>query len=148
MTSVASADIYALSAAMRESARSSDVTTQEVLVNSANFIKSEMESLVPVDTGKLRQSIAVRVMTDRVVIGPDTHYALYVEFGTGPHVILAKPGKVLAFKMNGQSVFVKKVNHPGTKAQPYVRPAFESWADTLGELVADANIKRLEKAYR
>lgn len=148
MSTVASADIYKLSEAMREAAGDTEITTQNVLLNSANYIKAEMESKAPVDTGRLRQSIVVKVFQDRVEIGPHTEYAAYVEFGTKPHVIEAKPGKTLVFVMHGQKVFAKKVNHPGTKAQPYVRPAFEEWVDTLGALVAEANVKRLEKAYR
>jgi len=38
-------------------------------------------------------------------------------------------------------VFATKVNHPGTKAQPYVRPAFDAWVDSLGTMAAEANVK-------
>lgn len=143
MTSIASADINALANALRDSAGQADVTTQNVLVNSANYLKGEMEARVPVRTGRLRQSIQVRVHGEKVIIGPDTEYAAFVEFGTKPHVIRAKNAKALAFKMGGQTVIVRKVNHPGTKAKPYVRPAFEAWVDTLGGLVAEAHVKRL-----
>jgi len=148
MSSVASADIYRLAEAMRESAGGAEITTQNVLVHSANYIKSDMEARAPVRTGRLRQSIEIKVATNKVIIGPNTEYAAYVEFGTKPHVILPKNKKVLVFNMGGQKVFASKVNHPGTKAQPYVRPAFEAWVDTLGALVAEANIKRLEEAYK
>lgn len=145
MTSVGSADIYKLADAMRQSAQNSETTTQSVLVQSANYIKSDMESRVPVRTGRLKQSIAIKVETDRVIIGPNTEYAAYVEFGTKPHVIEAKKGKALAFMGPNGRVFVKKVNHPGTRPHPYVRPAFEDWVDTLGALAAQANVQELEK---
>jgi HK97 gp10 family phage protein len=148
MSSVASADIHRLASALRESAGDSEITTHNVLVHSANYIKADMEARVPVRTGRLRQSIEVKVFTDRVVIGPDTEYAAYVEFGTKPHVIRPRNKKALSFYVGGQRIVVTKVNHPGTKAQPYVRPAFEAWVDTLGTLVAEANVKRLEEAYR
>ena len=147
MSGVASADITRLAEAMRESAKDSDITTQNVLIHSANYIKADMEARVPVRTGTLRQSIEVKVSHDKVVIGPNTDYAAYVEFGTKPHTIYPKNKKALVFVVNGNKVFAKKVNHPGTKAQPYVRPAFEAWVDTLGALVAEANIQRLERAY-
>ena len=146
MTAVASADISKLADALRESAGDADITTQNVLVHSSNYLKAEMEARVPVRTGKLKQSIEVRVEENRVIIGPDTDYAAFVEFGTRPHVIEAKNKKALAFKVNGQTVIVKKVNHPGTRAQPYVRPAFDAWVDTLGGLVAEANVQRFERA--
>lgn len=146
MTSIGSADIYALSAALQESAGGAEVNTQNVLLHSANYLKSDMEARVPVRTGRLRQSIQVRVHGHQIVVGPDTEYAAFVEFGTKPHVIRAKPGKkALAFKVAGQTVIVKSVNHPGTKPNPFVRPAFEDWVDTLGGLVAEAHIKRFNQ---
>lgn len=146
MTAVASADIYQLADALRQSSENSEVNTQEVLVRSATYIKQDMESRAPVDTGKLRQSISIQVDSKRVIIGPHTDYAGYVEFGTKPHVIRAKNKKSLMFIAGGKKVFVKKVNHPGTKAQPYVRPAFEDWVDSLGALAAEANVREIERA--
>ena len=145
MTSVASADIARLAEALRTSGKQADVTTMDVLVNSSNYLKAEMEARVPVRTGRLRQSIAVRQTSESVTVGPNTEYAGFVEFGTKPHIILPKKGKALAFMVGGQAVVVKKVNHPGTRAQPYVRPAFESWVDTLGGLVAEAQVEALVK---
>lgn len=145
MSSVASADINKLADALRDSADAAPETTQDVLVSAANYIKADMESRVPVRTGRLKQSIQIKVLNDKVVIGPNTEYAAYVEFGTKPHVIEAKPGNTLSWMGPGGRQFAKKVNHPGTKAQPYVRPAFEDWVDTLGALAAQANIERLKR---
>jgi HK97 gp10 family phage protein len=152
MGAVGQADISRLADALRQTANDSQITTQQVLVQSANQILAEMESRVPVDTGRLRNSLQIRVDTDRVTIGPNENiadYGGYVEFGTKPHVIRPKtPGGVLVFKMNGTTVFAKKVNHPGTKAQPFVRPAFEAWVDSLGTMAAEANIKVLKDGAR
>lgn len=146
MSSIGSADITSLAEALRESAGASEVTTENVLLNSANYLKADMESLAAVDTGRMRQSIAVRKQGQDIVIGPNTEYAGYVEFGTKPHVIEPKPGKkALAFKMGGNTVIVRRVKHPGTKAQPFVRPAFEAWVDTLGGLVAEAHVQRFSQ---
>ena len=140
-TPIASADITKLANALRQSGQQADATSMDVLVNSANYMKGEMEARVPVRTGRLRQSIQIRVRGDKVYIGPETEYDAFIEFGTRPHEIRAKKGKALAFKSGGQTVIVKKVNHPGTKAQPYVRPAFEAWRSRLGEDVAKASVK-------
>lgn len=148
MSSVASADLDRLTEALRQSAGGARVTTQEVVMNTANYIKAEMEVRVPVDTGRLRQSIEIKVVGDKIIIGPNTEYDEAVEFGTRPHEIRPKNKKALAFRVGGQMVVVKKVNHPGTRAQPFVRPAFEAWVDTLGALVAEANVKRIEDNYR
>lgn len=148
MSSVASADIEALTQALQEASHNAEVTTQGVLVNAANYIKAEMEQRVPVRTGKLRQSIAIKVENEKVTIGPNTEYDEFVEFGTRPHKITAKNKKALSFTVGGTKVVVKSVNHPGTRAKPYVRPAFEAWVDTLGQLAAEANIKRIEQGLK
>jgi hypothetical protein len=83
------------------------------------------------------------------ILSANKVYAGDVEFGTLPHVIKAKPGGVLVFQAQAGSdiksrralfrnkktgklqkskskntlIFTKSVNHPGTKAQPYLRPA-------------------------
>lgn len=144
MTAEASADIYKLAGALRESAQDAAVTTQSVLVQSAQYIKQDMETRVPVRTGRLKQSIAIKVEGDSVIIGPNTDYAAYVEFGTKPHEIRPRNAKALAWRGPNGMVYAKVVHHPGTRPHPYVRPAFNDWVDTLGALAAAANIKKLE----
>lgn len=148
MSSLATADLDRLAEALRESAQGAQVTTNQVVINTANYIKAEMEARVPVDTGRLRQSIQIRVIGNKIIIGPDTEYDEAVEFGTGPHEIRPKSKKALAFKVGGRMVIVAKVNHPGTRAQPFVRPAFNAWVDTLGELAAEANVQKIKDAYQ
>jgi hypothetical protein len=46
---------------------------------------------------------------------------LFVEVGTRPHVIEPRDKKALAWP--GGKHPVKKVHHPGTQAQPHLRPA-------------------------
>jgi HK97 gp10 family phage protein len=145
MGAVGQADISQLAQALNETAKMSGFTTQQVLIQSANHILAEMEARVPVKTGKLRGSLGIRVHTDSVIIGPNENiapYAGYVEFGTKPHEIRPKTrGGVLVFYINGKKIVTRKVNHPGTQPQPYVRPAFEAWVDSLGTMAAEANIK-------
>jgi HK97 gp10 family phage protein len=146
MTSLASADVSRLAEALRETAQESGVTTHQVLIQSANQILAEMEAKVPVKTGALRRSLGIRVGTDRVTIGPDASipYAGFVEHGTGPHEIRPRNKKVLKFTVHGKVVFARVVHHPGTQAQPYVRPAFQAWVDSLGTMAAEANVKVLK----
>jgi len=144
VTTVASADITRLANAMRESAHDANITTQQVMIESANYLLSEMQARVPVDTGELRSSLTVKVEQNRVLVGPTAAYAPYVEFGTKPHEIKPKnAGGVLVFNVGGRKVFAKKVNHPGTKAQPFVRPAYEAWVGSVAPLVGKANVKNL-----
>lgn len=147
MSTVASADVTRLAEALRRTAQQSGITTHQVLVQASNQILAEMQVRVPVKTGRLRGSLGIKVMSDKVIIGPNVNqapYAPYVEFGTKPHDIKPKKaGGVLVFTMNGQKVFARKVHHPGTRAQPFVVPAFEAWVDSLGTMAAEANVKIL-----
>jgi hypothetical protein len=77
-----------------------------------------MKPRVPYRTGNLRGSIRRRNATAKkaVVVG---HYsAFFIDAGVVPHTITAK-GRGLSFKVDGRSVFAKKVNHRGFKARPF-----------------------------
>lgn len=143
MTSVGSADVRKLAEALRRSGHDAQATTQRVLIESANYLLTEMEVRVPVDTGDLRRSLGVRVEGDRVLVGPTAPYAPYVEFGTAPHEIRPKTKQALKFRVNGKWVYARVVHHPGTKAQPFVRPAFGAWADSLGQAIGEANVDNI-----
>ena len=95
------------------------------LDDTADAMSLEAQRIVPVDTGRLRASINVKRDYLVKVIGTNVEYATDVEFGTGPHEIVAKNKKVLADKKKG-IIFGKRVKHTGTKPQPYMRPAFEN----------------------
>ena len=150
MTSAASADLVKLAQAFEDAGQ--NISLDEVLQSAASFILAEMESRCPVDTGHLRRSLGIRVIGDRVIIGPDPEladYGAYVEFGTRPHEIRPKEqGGVLAFRANGRMVYARVVQHPGTKAQPFVRESFDAWVDRLGEMAAEAGIEEIMKGMR
>jgi hypothetical protein len=62
-------------------------------------------------------------MEDNVaLVGTVIEYGPDIEWGTGPHIIRAKNAKVLT---DGKSFFGKEVNHPGTTAQPFMRPSID-----------------------
>lgn len=53
--------------------------------------------------------------------------AIYVLNGTRPHRISPRrPGGVLRFTVGGRVVYAKYVNHPGTKAQPFLQEALRA----------------------
>lgn len=98
-----------------------------------------------VNFGFLRSSIRVSFASDRlgstIDINPQqrktpygslvaaANYAPHIEFGTRPHIIQVRNAKVLAgyllkpgAKKYGWMYFGKKVNHPGTRANPFFYP--------------------------
>lgn len=82
-------------------------------------------------SGTLRSSLEARLVGQgssmEVQVGSwKVDYARYVEFGTKPHEIRPKnPDGVLVFKVGGKTVRAKVVHHPGTVAQPFIRPSLD-----------------------
>lgn len=48
---------------------------------------------------------------------------VFVHNGTRPHVILPRRGKYLVFEVGGRTVYARRVNHPGNKADPFLTRA-------------------------
>jgi hypothetical protein len=93
----------------------------------ADDIADDAGRLAPVGhTGRL--STTIRVHRDGIYtrrIHAHAPYAAYVELRTRPHVIRARRARALRWVAAGGSVhWARKVRHPGTSAQPYLRPAF------------------------
>jgi HK97 gp10 family phage protein len=90
-------------------------------------VQNEARRRAPVDTGRLRSSIVSRTegggRSLGYVVGSNVNYAAAVEYGTAPHVI--KPKYKRALYWPGAAHPVAQVNHPGTRAQPFLRPAIE-----------------------
>jgi hypothetical protein len=91
----------------------------------ALLIEGGLAKECPVDNGYLRNSIKAEIVDGKIAISM-ADYGIFVEYGTAPHVIEAKPGNTLHWKANGKDMFAKKVNHPGTMANPFIRRTFFS----------------------
>lgn len=78
--------------------------------------------------GHMRSSIRWEVGRDAggwyVDVICDADEALYVELGTAPHTIRSTGPWPLRNARTGQ-VFGPEVHHPGTEAQPFLRPALD-----------------------
>lgn len=97
-------------------------------------IANEAKTIAPYKTGNLKRDIKVISYSHKKVVVGNTKlapYAKFVHYGTKPHIIKVKKAKALANKKSGV-VFGKKVNHPGTKANPYLKNAFENYIRSEG----------------
>ncbi len=141
--------------ALRKLSGETEKQLKDVTKTALQNIRSTAARTVPVDTGRLRSSLETKLLLGGLGGSVETRvdYASDVEFGTKPHKIEAKNGKALRFvaqagsrltdkkalfvssktgrlittKANARAIFVKSVNHPGTKAKPFLRPAFKQW---------------------
>ena len=107
---------------------------QKVLVNSGFNIEARAKRNISnngsVKTGHLRRGITTNVGNMEVTVHTSNiKYARLVEEGTRPHTIRAKNKKALYWE--GASHPVKSVRHPGSKAKPYLIPAFEKEKEVL-----------------
>lgn len=100
-------------------------------------VKLKAQELVGKKSHDLERSIVTRpvmIGTDPAVLvgvfsGRALKYVWIHHNGSKPHKIEAAPGKVLRFEIDGQVVFAKSVNHPGTKPNPFLKDALEVAVD-------------------
>ncbi|GAA4082704.1 HK97 gp10 family phage protein [Actinomadura miaoliensis] len=83
----------------------------------AEMVAEDARRFVPIDSGELQSTIQAR--GNRVYVGTD--YWHIVEFGSRPHTIYPRAKKALYWR--GAAHPVHRVRHPGTPAQPFMRPA-------------------------
>ncbi len=81
-------------------------------------------------TGRLARSLYVREIPHGRIIGHNLEHAphaLFVHWGTKPHVIERKHKKALRWPSGGDFAFAKRVNHPGYKGDAWlIRAADEA----------------------
>ena len=106
----------------------------------ARRLQNELILAAPVSGGRLIPSITV-IPTEKGVVITMAEHGMFVEFGTPPHVIKAKDGKVLHWhKTKGRTqhshphskamaedaVFAKEVKHPGSRPNPFIRNTIQN----------------------
>lgn len=85
-------------------------------------IKNDAQRMVPIKSGHLHDHIYHEVNRGELRVGVrHVDYWMTVEYGSPKHVITPKNKKALSWP--GARHPVKLVNHPGTPAQPFLRPA-------------------------
>ena len=107
----------------------------------------EAQALVPRKTGLLQRRIIPGALTnDHAIVKADTPYAAPVEFGSKPHIIRPKNGRVLAWggnrRLSGRlrsgskpDHFAAFVHHPGSKAHPYLIPGAKKATAGMSDVI-------------
>lgn len=97
------------------------------------------------------KKIAVAIVAatpDRVTaaVGPNKKhwYLRFAETGTSPHEIAGNP--FLRFFSGGQLLEVRMVQHPGSAARPFLRPAFDAQGDQAVQVVGESLRQVVEDA--
>lgn len=129
---------------------------EQFLWQSVLLVSGEAKLRVPVDQGRLRDSITGAVKTQQERLGPqaqsgdeidkpsapnegfvgsNVEYALAKEFGSDPYEV-------------NSPVFIRKIGewryigtHPGVKAKPFLRPALDKHRGRIRKLYQDELLK-------
>lgn len=120
----------------------------------SKVMAEEAKQQVPVDSGDLRNSIKVTTRARRGQVSATVRagdkkafYAHMVEFGTAAHLIpkpsRKKSSERIALFFGGK--VVSKVQHPGTRPQPFMRPAFDKSTQAAIAAMAEYVRTRLAK---
>lgn len=113
-----------LSSGLRDVADELDDAVATGSRQTALDVKDTAERLAPKDTGELSNNIVVRTdSSGRYVVEARADHAADVEYGTKPHLITPNEKQVLKFESGGDTVYTPYAKHPGTDAQPFLRPA-------------------------
>lgn len=118
--------------------------TTQTLQEAGFKVEEEAKKTAPVDSGYYRNNIGFDGK-NKVIANAD--YSAALEYGTKPHVIEPKTAKALHFKSDGQDVFAKRVNHPGTKPFAIMRNAALKVQTQVGGMFYD-NFRKDLKKYR
>jgi hypothetical protein len=99
-----------------------DAAISDLLADIGDRMVVDAKAAVPKKTGRLANSLIAEVQGKTLRVGStDVNYSTDVEMGTMPHLIFPNSKKALFWP--GADHPVAYVNHPGTRPQPYLRPA-------------------------
>ena len=129
-------DLNEFSVKILKLSQEAEENVKKVVKNSAFKIQKEaMSNLTKnksVATGHLRRAVSTDIKgLEATVHTSNVKYAIMVEKGTKAHLIKPKNKKMLYWK--GASHPVRIVRHPGSRAKPFLEPAFEKEKDQLLE---------------
>ena len=113
---------------LSEYAKNMPIVLYQGMLKAVQYLRSKVDENISsgkfgikTDSGSLRRSLAADVDVDGNdivgIVGSNLPYAGIQEYGgqTAPHIIEARKAKALRFMGKGGWIFVKRVNHPGSK---------------------------------
>jgi len=121
---------------------------KKAIPNIARRMQNELTLAAPVNQGRLKNSIRVIPSEEGIIISM-VEEGKFIEFGTPPHIIKAKEGKVLHWhktkgrtqhthphseSMEKDAFFAKEVKHPGSRPNPFIRNTIQN---KLGQIIQE-----------
>ena len=123
---------------MRGAMRAAAVPVQDQAKQNVSVVSGLMRDGIKIKTGSKNGVVKAKV----VVTGKHGYIARWVEYGTAAHYIKPKAAKSLFFA----GIFAEGIDHPGSSAKPFMRPALQAQAQDAVVAAAEYIKKRLTKA--
>ena len=109
-------------------------------------IESTAKNKAPVRDGELRADIGtIQLDIAEYSVGSTKEYAAPTEYGSAPHPITPNGPYPLKFEIDGETIRTYHVDHPGTPAQPFLRPALNKHRTDLVENIQDEIEKVIDR---
>ena len=90
--------------------------------------KKQFEEFITERIENIKKKIQKKAVIYNITLeGEDCFYANGIlTHNTPPHIISPKNKKALAFKIGKEGIVVKKVRHPGTRPNPFIRRTIQN----------------------
>jgi len=112
-----------LKAAFKRSPAIVSSQIHKAIALSVALVNRETKMEAPVKTGRLRAGIRSRISPFRGMVESTVAYGIFVHEGTSAHII--RPVRKKALYWKGAAHPVKSVQHPGIKANPFMKKGAE-----------------------
>lgn len=112
--------------------------TNQLTVATGTAVQETAVNNAPRKTGVYQRNIEY---DGAYTITANAEYSAAIEYGTKAHPITPVNKKALAFQSNGETVFAKKVNHPGTQPNPVMRMAARTVQKQIPQIFSDLQRK-------
>lgn len=124
-------------------------TLRELMPQMVEVVKSEALERTPVGkTRNLVKSIFGRVEQGGMqgAVGSKAPHAHLVHEGTKAHAVTLHGARALAIPSGGHVVYRSSAQHPGTRANPWLKQSLESSSDALAGMLRHAGEAALTEA--
>lgn len=111
------------------------VTRATLLVNEHVIMNCPVGGGFPVLRNSIEWEVDEETLNGRVFT--NNPYAAFVEYGTRPHIIRPKEKQALKFKIGNENIFAKRVFHPGTSGQYFMRRALWDNIEDIKKIFAE-----------
>lgn len=130
--------------------RRADLPISRFLDRAAFHLQGGARKKVPVDTGRLKNSIGIESPVIRLRrVGTKVSYGPPVEFGTGPHMPPAGALDGWARRKGlDPNAVAERISIRGTKKHPYMQPAADETAIEIRTVLVPLLASELESAYQ